>query len=170
MGAPKQRKIPDIHTAINLLNQGLANFRYLPYAFLRGFTAHLAQQCTLEGGFICKQDEEGYCLNPELLNPLRRAPSTLQEVLDSLEASLPPSGARKPFKVDLDYYWIQWLEHANEPGKVLNVAAGIHLRVQMALKHIHHILLHQGQVTNKDEVDLTSVRDWGSGHPPPTLK
>ena len=104
--APKQRKLSDICVAITLLNQELADFRYLSYTFLRCFTTHSVQQCTLEGGFVCEWEEEGYCLNPNLLDPLRRALLTLQEVLDSLKASLPPSAGRKPFKVDSDYYWI----------------------------------------------------------------
>src|SRR6266850_807631 len=82
--APKQKKLSDIHATIDLLNQELSDFRYLSYAFLRGFTSHSAWKCALLDGYICKQEEGGYGLNPELLNPLWRSIGTLQDVLDHL--------------------------------------------------------------------------------------
>src|SRR5260370_28697508 len=118
--APKQKKLPDVHVAIDLLNQELSEFGYSSHAFLRGFTSHLAQQCALPDGYVCKQEEGGYGLNSELLDPLWRSIGTLQDVLDCLEASLLPSGGRRPFQVDSNYYWIQQIEQADEPGKVLN--------------------------------------------------
>src|SRR5260370_36025710 len=51
--APKQKKLSEVHTAIDLLNQELSDFGYSSYAFLRGFTSHSAQQCILPGGYIC---------------------------------------------------------------------------------------------------------------------
>src|SRR5260370_23575669 len=169
--APKQKKLSEVRAAIDLLNQELSDFGYSPYAFLRGFTSHSAQQCTLPGGYVCKEEEGGYSLNPELLNPLRRALATLQDVMDLLEESLPPSEARRHFQVDSNQYWIQRLELANEPGKVFNVAAGLHTRVQMAFKCIHHtLLLHQGQAIDENKVDLTSHWDWGSMTSSPRLK
>ena len=143
-----------------LLNQELSDFGYSSYAFLKGFTSLSPGQCALPGGFVHKREEEGYCLNLDLLNLLRRSLATLEDVMDLLEGSLPPSEVRRCFHVDSNHYWIQQLEHANEPGKVLNAAAGMHLRVQMALKCIHcTLLLHQGQVIDKDEVDLMSIQD-----------
>ena len=83
---------------------------------------------------------------------------TLQEVLDSLEASLPPSAGRKPFKVDSDYYWISQLEHTNKPGKVNNAAAAMHMKIERAFKYIQQVLLlHQGQAIDEAEVDLMSL-------------
>src|SRR5260370_3643771 len=70
--APKQKQLSDVWAAIDLLNQELSGFRYLPYAFLRGFTSHSAWQCALPEGYICKQEEGKYGLNPELLDPLQR--------------------------------------------------------------------------------------------------
>src|SRR6266478_10198946 len=64
--APKQKKLADVQATIDLLNQELSDFGYLPYTFLRGFTSHSAQQCALPGGYICKEEEGGYGLNPEL--------------------------------------------------------------------------------------------------------
>ena len=124
--APKQKKLSDIWATIDLLNQELSDFRYSSYAFLRGFTSHSARQCTLPGGYVCKEEEGGYGLNSELLNPLRRALATLQDVMDLLKESLPPSKARRCFQVDSNQYWIQRLELANEPGKVFNMVAGLH--------------------------------------------
>src|SRR5260370_40104858 len=121
--ASKQKKLSDVQAAINLLNQELSDFRYSSYAFLRGFTSHLARQCALPDGYVCKQEEGGYGLNPELLNPLRRPIGTLQDVLTCLEAPLLTSGGRRPFQVDSDYYWILWIVQADEPGKVLNAMA-----------------------------------------------
>ena len=40
--APKQKKLSEVHAAIDLLNQELSDFGYLSYAFLRGFTSHSA--------------------------------------------------------------------------------------------------------------------------------
>src|SRR5260370_2850860 len=169
--APKQKKLSAIHATLNLLNQELSDFGYSSYAFLKGFTSLSSGQCALPGGFLNKREEEGYCLNLDLLNPLRRSLATIKDMMDLLEGSLPPSKVRRHFHVDSDHYWIQWLEHANEPGKVLNAAAGMCLKVQMALKHIHHtLLLHQGQVIDKDEVDLMSIQDWGSMTSSPCLK
>ena len=82
--APKQKKMSEVHTAMDLLNQELSDFGYSPYAFLRGFTSHSAQQCALPGGYVCKEEEGGYGLNPELLDPLRRALATLQDIMDLL--------------------------------------------------------------------------------------
>src|SRR5260370_36204548 len=121
--APKQKKLSDIRTSIDLLNQELSDFGYSSYAFLRGFTSHSARQCALPDGYISKHKEGGYGLNPELLNPLQRSIGTLQDVLDCLEASLPQSGGRRPFQVDSNYYWIQQMAQADEPGKVLNATA-----------------------------------------------
>src|SRR5260370_42695431 len=121
--APKQKKLSEVHATINLLNQELSDFGYSSYTFLRGFTSHSAQQCTLPGGYICKEEEGGYGLNPELLDPLQRSMSALQDVLDCLEASLPTLGGRRPFQVDSDYYWILQIAQADEPGKVLNATA-----------------------------------------------
>src|SRR5260370_10109691 len=56
--APKQKKLSDICVAIDLLNQELSDFRYSSYTFLRGFTSHLAWQCALPVGYVCKQEEE----------------------------------------------------------------------------------------------------------------
>src|SRR6266478_4406454 len=169
--APKQKKLSDIRATIDLLNQELSDFGYSSYAFLRGFTSHSAQQCTLPGGYICKEEEGGYGLNPKLLDPLRRALATLQDIMDLLEESLPPSKARRCFQVDSDQYWIQRLELANELGKVFNAAAGLRTQVQMAFKHIHcTLLLHQGQAIDENEVDLTSHQDWGSMTSSPHLK
>src|SRR5260370_5021452 len=138
--APKQKKLPDICAAIDLLNQELSDFRYLSYAFLRGFTSHLAQQCALPDGYICNQQEGGYGLNPELLSPLWRSIGTLQDVLDCLEASL-PTGGRRPFQVDSDYYWIHQIAQADEQGKVINAKAVMHMKIHMALRNIKHTLL-----------------------------
>src|SRR6266850_7911416 len=134
--APKQKKLSDIWAAIDLLNQELSDFGYLPYAFLRGFTSHSAWQCALPDGYVCKQEEGRYSLNPELLNPLRRSIGTLQDVLDCLETSLPTSGGRRPFQVDSDYYWILQIVRADEPGKVLNATAVMHTKIQMAFQRI----------------------------------
>src|SRR6266850_1983956 len=169
--APKQKKLSDIHAAIDLLNQELSDFRYLSYTFLRGFTSHSAQQCALPGGYVCKEEEGGYGLNPELLNPLWRSIGTLQDVLDCLEASLLTLGGRRPFQVDSDYYWILQIAQADEPGKVLNAMAMMCMKIQMAFQHIQHtLLLHQGQAVDEAEVDLTSHRDWGSMTSSPCLK
>src|SRR6266850_1964000 len=169
--APKQKKLSNVHAAIDLLNQEPSDFRYLSYAFLRGFTSHLAWQCALPDGYVCKQEEGGYSLNPELLDPLRRSIGTLQDVLDHLEASLPTSGGRRPFQVDSDYYWILQIAQANEPGKVLNATAVMHTKIQMAFQRIQHtLLLHQGQAVDEAEVDLTSHRDWGSMTSSPCLE
>src|SRR5260370_37187889 len=169
--APKQKKLSEVHAAIDLLNQELSDFRYSSYAFLRGFTSHSARQCALPGGYICKEEEGGYGLNPELLDPLRRALATLQDVMDLLEESLPHSEVRRHFQVDSNQYWIQRLELANKLGKVFNMAAGLHTQVQMAFKCIHRtLLLHQGQAIDKNEVDLTSHQDWGSMTSSPLLE
>src|SRR5260370_5945030 len=169
--APKQKKLSDVQAAINLLNQELSDFGYSPYAFLRGFTSHLAWQCALPDGYICKQEEGRYSLNPELLARLWRSIGALQDVLDRLEASLPTLGGRRPFQVDSDYYWILWIAQADEPGKVLNATAVMCMKIQMAFQHIQcTLLLHQGQAVNEAEVDLTSHRDWGSMTSSPHLK
>src|SRR6266478_1522385 len=65
--APKQKKLSEVRTAIDLLNQELSDFRYSSYTFLRGFTSHSAWQCAFPDGYVCKQEEGGYGLNPELL-------------------------------------------------------------------------------------------------------
>src|SRR5260370_41888423 len=66
---------------------------------------------------------------------------------------------------------MQRLELANEPGKILNAAAGLHTRVQMAFKHIHRtLLLHQGQAIDENKVDLTLHQDWGSMTSSPLLE
>src|SRR5260370_3710222 len=169
--APKQKKLSEVRAAIDLLNQELSDFGYSPYTFLRGFTSHSARQCTLPGGYVCKEEEGGYSLNPKWLDPLRRALATLQDVMDLLEESLPPSKARRHFQVDSNQYWIQRLELANEPGKVFNMVAGLHTQVQMAFKHIHcTLLLHQGQAIDENEVDVTSRWDWGSMTSSPRLE
>src|SRR5258708_11749428 len=169
--APKQKKLSDIHAAIDLLNQELSDFRYLSYTFLRGFTSHSAQQCALPDGYVCKQEEGGYGLNTELLDPLWRSIGTLQDVLDCLEASLLTLGGRRPFQVDSDYYWILQIAQADEPGKVLNTTAAMCTKIQMAFQRIQHtLLLHQGQAVNEAEVDLTPHRDWGSMTSSPHLK
>src|SRR6266478_6401336 len=169
--APKQKQLSDSWATIDLLNQELSDFGYLPYAFLRGFTSHSAWQCALPEGYICKQEEGGYSLNPELLNPLQRSIGALQDVLDCLEASLPTLGGRRPFQVDSDYYWILWIAQADEPGKVLNAMAAMHTKIQMAFQCIQHtLLLHQGQAVDEAEVDLMSHRDWGSMTSSPHLK
>ena len=143
----------------------------MSYAFLRGFTSHSAQQCALLDGYVCKQEEGGYSLNPELLNPLQRSIGALQDVLDCLEASLLTLGGRRPFQVDSDYYWILWIVQADEPGKVLNATAVMHTKIQMAFQHIQcTLLLHHGQAVNEAEVDLTPHRDWGSMTSSPTSK
>src|SRR5260370_19495723 len=116
--APKQKKLSNVCAAIDLLNQELSDFRYSSYTFLRGFTSHSVQQCALLDGYVCKQEEGRYSLNTELLDPLWRSIGALQDVLDCLKASLLPSGGRRPFQVDSDYYWIQQIEQADEPGKV----------------------------------------------------
>src|SRR5260370_30066886 len=91
--------------------------------------------------------------------------------MDLLEELLPPSEVRRCFQVDSDQYWIQRLELTNELGKVFNAAAGLRTRVQMAFKHIHRtLLLHQGPAIDKNEVDLTSHRDWGSMMSSPLLE
>src|SRR5260370_15890444 len=64
--APKQKKLSNIHATIDLLNQELSDFGYLSYTFLRGFTSHLAQKCALPDGYVCKQEEGGYDLNPKI--------------------------------------------------------------------------------------------------------
>src|SRR6266850_4933820 len=169
--APKQKKLSDIQATIDLLNQELSDFGYSSYAFLRGFTSHLAQQCALLDGYICKQEEGGYSLNPKLLDPLQRSIGALQDVLDHLKASLPPSGGRRPFQVDSDYYWIQQMVQADELGKVLNATAMMCTKIQMAFQHIQRtLLLHQGQAADEAEVDLSSHRDWGSMTSSPCLK
>src|SRR6266478_3456834 len=121
--APKQKKLSNIWATIDLLNQELSDFGYSFYAFLRGFTSHSAWQCALPDGYICKQEEGGYGLNPKLLDPLWRSIGALQDVLDCLEASLLTLGGRRPFQVDSDYYWILRIAQADEPGKVLNAMA-----------------------------------------------
>src|SRR5260370_11595313 len=169
--APKQKKLSDVQATIDLLNQELSDFRYSPYAFLRGFTSHSAQQCALPDGYVCKQEEGGYGLNPKLLNPLQRSIGSLQDVLDHLEASLPKLGGRRPFQVDSDYYWILQIAQADEPGKVLNATAVMCMKIQMAFQCIQHtLLLHQGLAVDEDKVDLTSHRDWGSMTSSPGLK
>src|SRR5260370_23007889 len=98
--APKQKKLSNVCATIDLLNQELSDFGYSSYAFLRGFTSHSAWQCALPDGYVCKQEEGGYGLNHELLDPLQRSIGALQDVLDCLEASLPTSsGGRRPFQV-----------------------------------------------------------------------
>src|SRR5260370_4619437 len=155
--APKQKKLSEVRAAIDLLNQELSDFGYSSYAFIRGFTSHSAQQCALTDGYICKQEEGRYGLNPELLNPLQRSIGALQDVLDHLEASLLTSGGRRPFQVDSDYYWVLRIAQANEPGKVLNAMAAMHMKIQMAFQHIQcTLLLHQGQAVNEAKGDLTS--------------
>src|SRR5260370_40261738 len=139
--APKQKKLSDVWAAIDLLNQELSDFRYLSYTFLRGFTSHLAWHCALPDGYVCKQEEGGYGLNPELLDPLQRSIGTLQDVLDHLEASLLNSGGRRPFQVDSDYYWIHHIAQADELGKVLNTTATVNMKIQMAFQHIQCTLL-----------------------------
>src|SRR5260370_25189087 len=172
--APKQKKLSNVCAAIDLLNQELSDFGYSSYAFLRGFTSHSAWQCALpDGYYICKQEEGRYGLNPELLHPLWRSIGTLQDVLDSLEASLltSASGGRRPFQVDSDYYWIHQIVQADEPGKVLNTTDTMCLKIQMAFQHIQHtLLLHQGQAVDEAKVDLTSHRDWGSMASSPCLE
>ena len=60
---------------------------------------------------------------------------------------------------------------ADEPGKVLNAMAAMHMKIQMAFQHIQcTLLLHQGQAVNEAKVDLTSHRDWGSMTSSPCLK
>src|SRR5260370_4725058 len=168
--APKQKKLSNVWATIDLLNQ-LSDFGYLSYAFLRGFTSHLARQCALPDGYVCKQEEGGYGLNPELLDPLWRSIGTLQDILDHLEASLPTSGGRRPFQVDSDYYWIHQIAQADEPGKVLNATAPMCTKIQMAFQHIQPtLLLHQAQAVDEAEVDLTSHRDWGSMTSSPCLE
>src|SRR6266478_4684212 len=169
--APKQKKLSDVHATIDLLNQELSDFGYSSYAFLRGFASHSAWQCALPDRYVCKQEEGGYGLNTELLNPLQRSIGALQDVLDHLEASLLPSGGRRPFQVDSNYYWIQQIVQADEPGKVLNATAAMHMKIQMAFQHIQHtLLLHQGQAVDEAKVDLTSHRDWGSMTSSPRLE
>src|SRR5260370_23228553 len=121
--ALKQKKLSDIWATIDLLNQELSDFRYSPYTFLRDFTSHSARQCALPDGYVCKQEEGRYSLNPKLLDPLQRSIGALQDVLDHLEASLLTFGGRRPFQVDSDYYWIHRIAQADEPGKVLNTTA-----------------------------------------------
>src|SRR5260370_41175714 len=169
--APKQKKLSDIWATIDLLNQELSDFGYTSYAFLRGFTSHSAQKCALPDGYVCKQEEGGYGLNPKLLDPLRRSIGTLQDVLGHLEASLPTSGGRRPFQVDSDYYWILQIAQANELGKVLNATAAMCMKIQMAFQHIQHtLLLHQGQSVDEAHVDLTSHRVCGCMTSPPCLE
>src|SRR5260370_21025059 len=169
--ATKQKNLSNVQAAIDLLNEELSDFGYSPYAFLRGFTSHSARQCALPDGYVCKQEEGRYGLNPELLNPLRRSIGTLQDVLDHLEASLPTSGGRRPFQVDSDYYWILQIAQADEPGKVLNSMAVMYMKIQMAFQCIQHTLLpQQGQAVDEAEVDLTSHRDWGSKTSSPHLE
>src|SRR6266478_6522698 len=169
--APKQKKLSNVHASIDLLNQELSDFGYSSYAFLRGFTSHSARQCALPDGYISNHEEGGYGLNPELLDPLQRSISTLQDVLDHLEASLPQSGGRRSFQVDSNYYWIQRIAQAEEPGKVLNATATMCMKIQMAFQHIQHtLLLHQGQAVDEAKVDLTSHRDWGSMTSSPRLE
>src|SRR5260370_2145221 len=91
--APKQKKLSEVRAAIDLLNQELSDFGYSPYTFLRGFTSHSARQCALPGGYVCKEEEGAYGLNPKLLDPLRPPMGTLQDILDHLEPSLLTSGA-----------------------------------------------------------------------------
>src|SRR5260370_4652683 len=168
--APKQKKLSDVWAAIDLLNQELSDFGYSPYTFLRGFTSHSARQCALPDGYICKQEEGGYSLNPELLDPLWMCIGTLQDILDCLEASLLTSGGRRPFQVDSDYYWILQIVQADEPGKVLNAMAMMRTKIQMAFQHIQcTLLLHQGQAVDEAKVDLTSHTNCESmtSSPPP---
>src|SRR5260370_14395393 len=169
--APKQKKLSDVQATSDRLNQELSDFGYLSYAFLRGFTSHLAQQCALPDGYVCKQEEGGYSLNPKLLDPLWRSIGALQDVLDHLEASLLILGGRRPLQVDSDYYWILWIVQADEPGKVLNATAVMHMKIQMAFQCIQcTLLLHQGQAVDEAEGDLTSHRDWGSMTSSPCLE
>src|SRR5260370_3927578 len=169
--APKQKKLSNVCATIDLLNQELSDFGYSSYTFLRGFTSHSAWQCALPDGYICKQEEGGYGLNPKLLDPLWRSIGTIQDVLDHLEASLLTLGGRRPFQVDSDYYWIHRIAQADELGKVLNATAAMHTKIQMACQHIQHtILLHQGQAVDEAEVDLMSHRDWGSMTSSPCLE
>src|SRR5260370_7104598 len=139
--APKQKKLSAIHATLNLLNQELSDFGYSSYAFLKGFTSLSSGQCALPGGFVNKREEEGYCLNLDLLDPLRRSLATLEDMMDLLEGSLPPSEVRRHFHVDSNHYWIQWIECANKPGKFLNAVACRRLRHQMPLKQIPSPLL-----------------------------
>src|SRR5260370_16119469 len=153
--APKQKNVSNVQAANALLNQELSDFGYSSYAFLRGFTSHSARQCALPDGYICKQEEGGYSLNPELLDPLWRSIGALQDILDRLEASLLELGGRRPFQVDSDYYWILWIAQADEPGKVLNTTATMCMKIQMAFQCIQHtLLLHQGQPVDESEVNL----------------
>src|SRR5260370_41696572 len=89
--APKQKKLSNVCATIDLLNQELSDFGYSSYTFLRGFASHLAQQCALPDGDVCKQEEGGYSLNSKLLNPLWRSIGALQDVLDHLKASIQTS-------------------------------------------------------------------------------
>src|SRR5260370_13230327 len=169
--APKQKKLSNVCATIDLLNQELSDFGYSSYTFLRGFTSHSAWQCALPDGYICKQEEGGYGVNPKLLDPLWRSIGTLQDVLDHLEAYLLTLGGRRPFQVDSDYYWIHQIVQADEPRKVLNTTATMCTKIQMAFQHIQHTLpLHQGQAVNEAKVDLTSHRDWESMTSPPCLE
>ena len=73
--------------------------------------------------------------------------------------------------MDSNYYWIHQIAQADEPGKVLNATAMMHMKIQMAFQHIHHtLLLHQGQAVDEAKVDLTSHRDWGSMTSSPCLE
>src|SRR5260370_14963207 len=169
--APKQKKLSDVCASIVLLNQELSDFGYSSYMFLRGFTSHSARQCALPDRYISKHEEGGYGLNPELLNPLQRSIGTLQDVLDRLEASLPQSRGRRPFQVDSNYYWIQQMVQADEPGKVLNATAVMHTKIHMPFQCIQcTLLLHQGQAIDEAKVDLMSHRDWGSMTSSPHLE
>src|SRR5260370_5061074 len=53
--APKQKKLSDVHSTIDLLNQELSHFRYSSYAFLRSFTSHSAWHCALLDRHLCVQ-------------------------------------------------------------------------------------------------------------------
>src|SRR5260370_6509818 len=102
--APKQKKLSDVCATLDLLNQELSDLGYSSYAFLKGFTSLSPGQCALPGGFIHKREEEGYCLNLNLLDLLRRSLVTLKDMMDLLEGSLPPSEIRRHFHVGSDHY------------------------------------------------------------------
>src|SRR5260370_35966743 len=113
--APKQKKLSNVCATITLLNQELSDFGYSSYAFLGGFTSHSAWKCALPDGYVCKQEEGGYSLNPELLVPLWRSIVALQDGLGHLKACLLPLAGRRPFQVDSNYYWIHQIVQADEP-------------------------------------------------------
>src|SRR5258708_28139257 len=147
--ASRQKQLLEACAAIAHLNKELPDCEYSTYTFLREFTAHSACQFTPPEGFVVHSTNEfrahKFGLHPELHNPLLAALAVLQDVIDNLEETLPPSRDQKHFQVDTESFWTECLDLANGPDKVTNAAIVLCMKIHMAFMCIQHILLlHQG--------------------------